>query len=481
MVGIKHILDPSLYPHVSEFATAHPRFSLFAPTIAVVVKMSHLNLDVVLLLVHAASFWVTLYAAWHLVARCFSSREARTGAVALLATWMTMPIAGTSILLMDPYVTARSLSTPCALLALIGVESFFRPDLLQEEKRWRGLVLCCLALTVAAAMHPLMAAYAFGAVLMLACQLSEKSSVQRWGSLGLSLLAIAIAWVVLVSGSVESAAHLQAEMTRKYWFLSCWRWYEWAGLIAPLIILAAATHKRTSENGTKVAFARMAIFCSLTAVAVSLLFGRIEQANHVVAWLQPLRTFQIVYVVMILGLGAVLGERVLKKNALSWVTVFASLGGIMLFAERQTFPASTHFELPGLSPGNAWEEAFLWIRFNTPRDALFSLDSDYITKPAEDAQNFRAAAERSSLPDYTKDGGDAANNPELSSTWAAVQEPQNRLSEKPDMQRISELKPLGVDWVVLRKSASTHFFCDYENSVVKVCRLPPQELLTAAK
>ncbi len=134
---------------------------------------------------------------------------------------------------MDPYVTARSLSTPCALFALIGVESFFRPDLLQEEKRWRGLVLCCLALTVAAAMHPLMAAYAFGSVLMLACQLSEKRSVQRWGSLGLSLLAIAIAWAVLVSGSVESAAHLQAEMTRKYWFLSCWRWYEWAGLIAP--------------------------------------------------------------------------------------------------------------------------------------------------------------------------------------------------------------------------------------------------------
>jgi len=486
MVGIKHILDPSLYPHISEFATAHPRFSLFAPAIAAVVKMSHLNLDVVLLLVHATSFWVTLYAAWHLAARCFSSREARTGAVTLLATWMTMPIAGTSILLMDPYVTARSLSTPCALLALIGAESFFRPDLLHEEKRWRGLVLCCIALAVAAAMHPLMAAYAFGSVLMLACQLSEKSSVRRWGSLGLSVLAIAIAWVVLVSGSVESSAHLQAEMTRRYWFLSCWRWYEWAGLIAPLTILAAAAYKRTSENGTRVAFARSAIFCSLTAVAVSLLFGRIEQANHVVAWLQPLRTLQIAYVVMILGLGAMLGERVLKKNALSWIAVFASLGGIMLFAERQTFPASTHFELPGLSPGNAWEEAFLWIRFNTPRDALFSLDSDYITKPAEDAQNFRAASERSSLPDYTKDGGDAANNPELSSTWASVQEPQNRLSEKSDMQRISELKPFGVDWVVLGKNASTHFVCDYENSAVKVCRLPlhqrlEKEFLTAAK
>jgi hypothetical protein len=230
----------------------------------------------------------------------------------------------------------------------------------------------------------------------------------------------------------------------------------------------------------------MAIFCSLTAIAVSLLFCRIGQANHIVAWLQPLRTFQIAYIVMILGLGAVLGEHLRKRNALSWVGVFAGLGGIMVFAERQTFPASTHFELPGSSAGNAWEEAFVWIRSNTPRDALFSLDSDYITKPAEDAQNFRAVSERSSLPDFTKDGGDAANDPKLSLAWAAAQGPQNHLSEKSDTQRISELSPLGVDWVVLSKNTSTHFLCDYENSAVKVCRLPLQErsekeFLTAAK
>jgi hypothetical protein len=486
MVGIKHILDPSLYPHASEFASAHPRFSLFASVIAAVVKMSHLNLEVILLLVHVISFWITLYAAWHLTARCFSSRAARAGAITLLATWMTMPIAGTSILLMDPYVTARSLSTPCALLALVGMESFLRPGSSQDLKRWQGLALCCTALVIAAAMHPLMAAYAFGSVLMLGCQLSEKKNIRIWGSLGLSMLAIGIAGIVQLTGSVESPVHLQAEMTRKYWFLSCWRWYEWIGLIAPLLILALTASTRSNENRTRVALSRMAIFCSLTAVAVSLLFGRIAQANHIVAWLQPLRTLQLAYVVMILGLGAALGEHVLKKNVFSWIGVFASLGGIMFFAERQTFPASTHFELPGLSPDNAWEEAFLWIRFNTPRDALFSLDSDYITKPAEDAQNFRAVSERSALPDYTKDGGDAANNSELSSAWAVVQESQNHLSEKSDTQRISELRPLGVNWVVLGKSASTHFVCGYENSAVKVCRLPLQErsergLLAAAK
>ena len=475
MVGIKHILDPSLYPHASEFATAHPRFSFFAPAMAALVRTSHLNLDVVLLFVHAASLWTTLYAAWCLAAQCFFNKEARTGAVTLLATWLTMPIAGTSILLMDPYVTARSLSTPCTLLALVGIGSLLRPEPLPRTKKLQGLALCCLALAGAATMHPLMAAYAFGSVLMLACQLSEKKNVRTWASLGLSLLAIAVAGVVQLGGSVESSSHLQAEMSRTYWFLSCWKWYEWAGLIAPLLILAAGAYRWTNGSRAQVAFARMAIFCSLTAIAVSLLFGRVGQANHMVAWLQPLRSFQIAYIMMILGLGAALGEHLLKKNVLAWLGVFASLGGIMLFAERQTFPASTHFELPGSSGGNAWEEAFVWIRSNTPRDALFSLDSDYITKPAEDAQNFRAVSERSSLPDYTKDGGDAANNPDLSSAWAEAQGPQNHLSEKSDTQRISELRPLGVDWVVLRRDTPTRFFCAYENNAVKVCRLPLQE------
>ena len=34
---------------------------------------------------------------------------------------MTLPAAGTSLLLVDPYVTARSISTPLGLLAIAGV------------------------------------------------------------------------------------------------------------------------------------------------------------------------------------------------------------------------------------------------------------------------------------------------------------------------------------------------------------------------
>ena len=110
---IKRLLDPALYPHGAEFVVGHLRYSLFAPVMAGLVRESNLSLEMVLLLVHLATFWTTLFAAWLLAARCYASREARGGAVALLAVWMTLPIAGTSLMLMDPYVTARSLSTPC--------------------------------------------------------------------------------------------------------------------------------------------------------------------------------------------------------------------------------------------------------------------------------------------------------------------------------------------------------------------------------
>ena len=72
-------------------------------------------------------------------------------------------------------------------------------------------------------------------------------------------------------------------------------------------------------------------------------------------------------------------------------------------------------------------QAFLWIRGNTPKDALFALDADYINAPGEDAQSFRAIAERSALPDYSKDGGEASIAPDLTAAWSIGQAAQRGL------------------------------------------------------
>jgi hypothetical protein len=100
------------------------------------------------------------------------------------------------------------------------------------------------------------------------------------------------------------------------------------------------------------------------------------------------------------------------------------------------------------------------------------MDAQYITQPGEDAQSFRAIAERSVLPDFSKDGGVVTNKPELATEWLRGQEAQARLGTEPDARRIAVLRPLGVTWVVLEREAVTAFACAYANEAVKVCRLP---------
>jgi hypothetical protein len=167
---------------------------------------------------------------------------------------------------------------------------------------------------------------------------------------------------------------------------------------------------------------------------------------------------------------------VLQRSAARWVVVFSLLAGVMVFAERKTYPESARVELPAAmhwsAPKNPWEQAFVWISGNTPRDALFALDSHYISLPGEDAQGFRAIAERSVLPDYSKDGGVVANKPALTGEWMQGVAAQERLSTENDAARMEALRPLGVSWVVLDRGAATGFRCDYSNGVVKVCRLP---------
>jgi hypothetical protein len=477
IAGIKRILDPGMYPHRSEFVLEHLRFSLFAPIVAVLVRGSRLSLETVLMFLQFACFWVTLFAGWMLAARCYSRREMRVGAVALLAVWMTLPVAGTSLMLMDPYVTARSISTPCALLALTGVLSFLLPKDSTPGARRRGLALCGVSLMLAALVHPLMASYALAGVLAIGAALPSRRKTRALAFIGLCLTGLGTAMAVQSLALPENLAYLNVAMTRRYWFLSEWHWYEWIGIAAPLMILGwIATTRRDENNEARLVLARMAVVTGVIATIVAVLFARVQMATHLVARLQPLRVFQLVYVVMILAVGAELANRVLQRRAVRWVVVFGMLATVMVLVERQTFPASAHIELPSelqwSAPNNAWVQAFLWIRQNTPKDALMALDADYITKPGEDAQSFRAIAERSALPDYSKDGGEASITPELTSAWVEGQVAQSGLSDATDARRIAALKPLGVGWVVLERNAATAFVCDYANEAVKVCRLP---------
>jgi hypothetical protein len=484
VAGVKRLLNPALYPKYAVFVLEPMRHSIFAPMVAAVVWLSHLSLPWVLLVLHLASIWLTLFAAWMLAERCWIECKARTGAVTLLACWLSLPVAGTALLLMDPYLTARSFSTPAMVLALVGALDWSEPDWYEQgakAARRRGGCLWAASLLLAAVIHPLMAVYALSATLMLICARLPRSSARLWGTLSLIACALALAACLQAVARPESAMYMRVALTRGYWFVAQWRWFELLGLAAPLVILTWFTrHNPTStclaptpEQHARQALTRMAVAIGVTAWLVASLFARAGAATHLVARLQPLRGFQIVYLILVLMLGARLGSRLLQQSVWRWAMAILLLGGTMFCAQGASFPHSNHLELPGVAPRNQWVQVFLWVRENTPTDALFALDADYINLRGEDAQCFRAIAERSALADYSKDGGEASIAPELTAEWAQEQAAQQRLNapETTDDERLAALAPLGVTWVILQDETATGFDCPYRNAAGKVCRL----------
>ncbi len=116
------------------------------------------------------------------------------------------------------------------------------------------------------------------------------------------------------------------------------------------------------------------------------------------ATLQPMRSFLFVYYCMFLLLGGLLGQYWLKRVAWRWVLLVCALGGLMYGVQRATYPSLAQVELPWVDTRNPWAEAFLWVRSHTPIDAVVALDANYIQADGEDAQGFRAIAERSCSP-----------------------------------------------------------------------------------
>jgi len=379
-------------------------------------------------------------------------------------------------MLMDPYVTARSISTPMTVFALVGAIDFLRSARRGGSWNWKALAMMLVALVVAAAMHPLMAGYGFACVLALGAAMPESRAGRVIAAAAMSVAAIAAATVLRLAAQAETSSYRDVALSRYYWFLSQWHWYELVGALAPLAILGyVAWTRRESRVTAQHEIASMGVLAGAIALMIAVLFARVDAANHLVARMQPMRTFQLVYIVMIVLVGGGLA-RLLGKSAMRWAITFGVLMTVMAMVERRTFPASERIELDLAeiddAPANGWVQAFEWIRKNTPKSAVFALDADYITRPGEDAQSFRAIAERSALPDYSKDGGEAAITPSLTDQWKAGQLAQARLSERSDDDRLTALAGRHVDWVVLAKSASTRFACEYTNAAVKVCRMP---------
>jgi hypothetical protein len=459
VAGIKKLANPGLYRSDAVFATAPTRFSIFAHVLALLVHWSWL--PVLLLVCQLASIFLFLLGARQVTTRIFSDRRSCWGAVLLAACCFTLPVAGTSLSIMDPYTTARSFSTPLALFAVAAV----------LDENWVGSILW---LGLAGLLHPLMAAYT--AISMLTLALARR---RRWHALGLmfALGSLLCAIIFIATHHADAGlAYNRAALSRSYFFLSSWRWYEYPGLVIPLVLLGFAGFRSRLPWPAR-ALAMSATVAGSWALVTSFCFVH-RSGSLLLARLQLLRAFHLVYISGVLLAGGMLGRW--ARRHLRAVAVLCLLVSAALFAgQRLNYPESSHVEWPGLKPRNLWREAFLWIHDNTPGDAIFALDNDYIESPGEDAQGFRATAERSTVADWFKDGGIASNFPDAAALWWQGSTATGRLNQASDEQRLARLQRLGVTWIVLPVEAKTGFPCPFGNARVRVCRLS-RTLLHAA-
>jgi hypothetical protein len=446
--GVEKTLHPELFPFNAQFFETHAGSTIFPNFVAASVRLSHLPLSVVLLILHLASIFLFLLACWQLIGRCFPDGEARWAGVALIAALLTLPVAGTALYILDQYLNPRNLAAIAALFAIVKV----------IDKKY---VQAGLFLVVAAAIHPFMTVFAFSfCVLLLAAEYTDSHFAPLACLLpfGLSL-------------GPPSAAYHQAALTHGFHYITRWAWYEWLGILAPIVILwwfgRLARSKRLRNLDL---LCRTLIVYELIYLPPALVLSS-SARFEALARLQPMRSLFLLYILMFLFIGGFLGEYVLKNRAWRWLALFVPLCAGLFFAQRSLFPASSHIEWPWVAPANPWQQAFLWSRDHSPTDAIFALDPELLNLPGEDEQGFRAIAQRSRLADHTSDAGAVSMFPAMADEWLRQVQAQTGWKDfqAQDFRRLHT--DFGATWVVLQAPGVSGLDCPYRNSTVLVCRL----------
>jgi hypothetical protein len=466
LAAIKRNLNPTLFPHDADFFRLQFQATIFDKVIAWSVRSTHLSVAWAALLWQFAAIFLLLHGCWRISRRCFSQVSGQWAAVTMVAVLLTLPVSGTAINLADQYLHPRTLATAAILAAIVAI---------LDRRLW----LAGLLLAIAFVIHAIMAAFGISFCTFLFFAL-RRSAVQRHVSVAAGVAALMpLGWIF----QPTSDSWRQAAASRSFYHLANWAWYEWLGVLAPLLLIYSVLHfwKLRRENTNE----ETDLYPLLTAL---LYYGVFQTAAGLLIMLppslerlrpfEPMRYLHLLYLLFFLIAGGLLAKYVLDGKIYRWLLLFLPLSGAMFYVQRQMFPATEHIEWPGVASQNAWLQAFAWIRQNTPVDSRFALDPHYVELPGEDYHGFRALAERSVLADYDKDAGMAARVPQLAPRWLKEVTAQTGWQNfhAADFQRLKN--EFGVGWVILSRTqnqandeAALGLICLYQNQQLSVCRL----------
>lgn len=461
--AVKAQLNSALYPHDSDFFNLQTRTTVFDTCMARFVRATHISLPWAELLWQAISVFLVVWACWLIIRLLFREAEAQWAGVAMLSAMLTIPVAGTALYIMDQYLHPRNPATAFILLAVWRI---------MERKRWQAAPLLALAFVL----HPMMGAFGISFCCVLALTYTSSWSerlthprMHRTSRAGApAAAAIPFLWIF----KPPTQAWLEALRSRHWFDIYHWEWYEWLGAIAPLVLFWLAARLAARQGNTPLARFAVAVFIYGVFQQTIALIILGPWALPCLATLEPMRYLQLVYVFLMLIGGAYLGRYLLKRSVWRWAVFLLLANGGMLIAQRQLFASTPHIELPGAVSSNPWQQAFAWIRTNTPTDAYFALDPHYMAAPGEDYHGFRALAERSQLADAIKDTSVVTKVPELGSIWLK----QTQATKDWDHFQISDFERLkaefGVGWALVAYPAPAGLLCEWHNSALAVCRIP---------
>jgi len=466
--GIEKVLHPHLFPFGAEYFQLHAHLTLFPQLIAGTVRLLHTPLPWALFLWQAASFFLFLLACWKLMCFVYPNRRACWASVALVTVLFTMPVAGTALYLMDPFLNPRNIIAFAQVFAVLKVME-------------RKYLQAALFLAFAVAVHPLMSAYAASFCVLMVVMERRPVRAKGWsqeaveaGTRQRDYVAPSVLLLQPIEGMFLAPDHAydKVMLSHRYQLLTRWTWYELLGAVAPVFIFWAfsAIGRARKLRSFELLSRGMAIYGAIY-LAIGLLVS-IPRRLEVLALLQPMRALHLLYIVMLLFGGALLGEYVLRRKAWRWLALFLPLASGMAYAQHALFPASAHVELPWEATRNPWVQAFEWARQNTPEDAIFALDPHYMSIRGEDEEGFRAIAERSQLADALKDAGVVEMFPNIGDSWYAQVSAQTGIDQF-GIDGFEKLKrDHNVSWVVLRERDPAGLDCRYRNQAVMVCRIP---------
>ena len=455
LTAVKSDLNPALYPHDADFFRVQLQATIFDKCMAGFIHFTHIPVSVAELLFQFVSISLIILGCWCIVRVLFEDEHVQWAGVALTAAMMTLPVAGTALNLADQHLHPRNVATALVLLAVSRI---------LVGKLGQAVPLLLLSFVL----HPIMAALGISFCFFLTMTMLEPVHVWLRSLRDSLAAAVPLGWIF------ESPTPIwhRALQTRGYYFLYSWTWYEWLGALGPLVLFGLLW--RVARNRGETTLARFAIAVFSYGVfhqAVAMIVLKSPALIRLTP-MQPMRFLHLIYCFLTLIGGCLLGKYLLKTSALRWALFLVVINLGMFASQRALFSSSQHLELPGMQSGNPWLQSFAWIRMNTPTDAYFAMDPNYLASPGEDYHSFRALAERSQLADMVKDPALVTQVPELGPAWErqvdATEGWQNfKLS---DFERLKT--ELGVDWVLVSFPQPSGLNCEWHNASLSVCRIP---------